>query len=65
MFHCPAEIVAQLKRLYGNFKPSANEDGTPRTIAFCVSGKKPDELCVSVATSKDVWDAGKLFTEMG
>lgn len=51
--------------MYENFKSTSNEDGTARTIALGISGKEPDELCVSVATSKDVWVLGELFAKMG
>lgn len=50
-----------MKRLYGNYKPSVNEEEIPRTIAFCVSAKKPNEASVSVATSKDVWMPGSFL----
>lgn len=61
MLHFSEEILAQLKNLYEEFKSTSNEDGIPRTIAFCISGKEPDELCVSVATSKDVWMPGSIL----
>lgn len=50
-----------MKNLYEDFISASNEDGTPRTIALCISGKEPDELCVSVATSKDVWVPGSFL----
>lgn len=55
MLHFPAQILAQLKILYGGFGPTGSEDGAPRTIAFCISGIKADEFSVLVATSKDFW----------
>ena len=47
--------------MYGGFQPTASEDGTSRTIAFCISGKKANELSVSVATSKDAWMPGSFL----
>lgn len=61
MRHFPEKILAELKLLYGEFKPTANEDGAPRTIAFCISRKKAEEFSVSVATSKDVWMPGSFL----
>lgn len=49
------------KKLYEGFTSTSNEDGTPRAIALCISGKEPDELSVSVATSKDVWVWGSFL----
>lgn len=51
----PGKIIAQLKSLYKNLGPAAAQGGAPRTIAFCIASKEPDELSVSVATSKDIW----------
>lgn len=61
MLHFLDEIISKLKRQYQNFEPTANQDGTPRTTAFCVRGKGPDELRVSVATSKDDWIPGRFL----
>ena len=47
--------------LYREFRPTASEDGTPRTIAFCISRIKADALSVSVATSKDIWMPGSFL----
>ena len=41
--------------MYSKLEPAAAQGGAPRTIAFCIAGKEPDELSVSVATSKDIW----------
>lgn len=52
----PGKIIAQLKSLYQNLGPAAAQGGAPRTIAFCIASKEPEELSVSVATSwKDIW----------
>lgn len=53
MLHCLDKSLARLKVLYGELEPTANEDRAPRAIAFYLSGKKADELSVSVAKSKD------------
>ncbi len=61
LLHVPDEIISKLKRLYQNFEPTANQDGTPRTTTFCVRGKGPDELRVSVTTSKNDWMSGSFL----
>lgn len=44
-----------MKTLYDDLLPTAVQGGAPRTIAFCIANEEPDELSVSVATSKDLW----------
>ncbi len=61
MLHFPDKILAQLKMLYSEFRPTASEDGTPRIIAFCISRIKADAFSVSVATSKDIWMPGSFL----
>lgn len=55
--------MSNLQTLYGNLGPTSNQDGVPRTIAFCIAKRNSVEVSVSVATSKDSWVPGRFLQQ--
>lgn len=52
-------VITQLERLYGNYQPWTNEDGTPRTIAFCRWSRSGGEIFEREWKSRSTEISGK------